>query len=132
MSQSSSGLPDIPSPESPSLYEKGLLPDPAITNSETKMDTSQTVTAEQLSCNDFLFGHPAPRRLTDPTPEHLLYFEVLLKEAAALMAKVQKHQSAANNINAHLGESFDDHRRMFKEDPCYMHIHRHNCLPSTN
>ncbi|GIY64031.1 hypothetical protein CDAR_465211 [Caerostris darwini] len=37
-----------------------------------------------------------PKRKTDPTPEHLLYFEVLLKEAAALMTKVQKHHSVAN------------------------------------
>ncbi|GIY14785.1 hypothetical protein CDAR_304421 [Caerostris darwini] len=48
MSQSSSGLPDIPSPESPPLHEQGLLPDPATSNKEeeTKMDTSQMVTAE--------------------------------------------------------------------------------------
>ncbi|GIY64836.1 hypothetical protein CDAR_520911 [Caerostris darwini] len=101
MSQSSSGIPDIPSPESPPLHEQGLLPDPATSNKDdNKMDTSQMVTAEQLSCNDFLFAHPAPKRLSDPTPEHLLYFEVLLKEAAALMTKVQKQQSAANNIRS--------------------------------
>ncbi|GIY51103.1 hypothetical protein CDAR_498351 [Caerostris darwini] len=104
MSQSSSGPPDLTSPESPPLFEQGIPPDPAAANinkdAEIKMDTSQTVTAEQLSCNDFLFGHPAPTRLSDPTPEHLLYFEVLLKEAAALMVKVSKHQSAANNIKS--------------------------------
>ncbi|GIY19438.1 hypothetical protein CDAR_208181 [Caerostris darwini] len=62
------------------------------------MDTSMTVAAEQLSSTDFLFDHRAPHRLSDPSPEHVLYFEVLLKEAAALMIKVQKHQSASNNI----------------------------------
>ncbi|GIY73051.1 hypothetical protein CDAR_566091 [Caerostris darwini] len=104
MSQSSSGPPDITSPESPPLHEQGIPPDSAaasnIKDAEVRMDTSQTVTAEQLSSNDFLFGHPAPMRLSDPTPEHLLYFEVLLKEAAALMVKVSKHQSAANNIKS--------------------------------
>ncbi|GIY50973.1 hypothetical protein CDAR_593191 [Caerostris darwini] len=79
MSQSSSGPPDLTSPESPPLFEQGILPDPATAtinkDTDSKMDTSQTVTAEQLSCNDFLFGHPAPTRLSDPTPEHLLYFE---------------------------------------------------------
>ncbi|GIY34259.1 hypothetical protein CDAR_97901, partial [Caerostris darwini] len=96
MSQSSSGPPDVTSPESPPLFEQGIPPDSAAANNnsdaEVKMDTSQMVTAEQLSCNDFLFGHPAPTRLSDPTPEHLLYFEVMLKEAAALMVKVSKHQ----------------------------------------
>ncbi|GIY11356.1 protein BUD31 homolog [Caerostris darwini] len=98
------GPPDLTSPESPPLFEQGIPPDPAAANinkdAEIKMDTSQTVTAEQLSCNDFLFGHPAPTRLSDPTPEPLLYFEVLLKEAAAVMVKVSKHQSAANNIKS--------------------------------
>ncbi|GIX75518.1 hypothetical protein CDAR_298671 [Caerostris darwini] len=64
------------------------------------LDTTTLVTAEQLSSNDFLFGHPAPMRLTDPTPEHLLFFEVLLKEATFLMAKVQKHQRASNTIKS--------------------------------
>ncbi|GIY71194.1 hypothetical protein CDAR_510701 [Caerostris darwini] len=63
MSQSSSGIPVVPSPESPPLHEQGLLPDPAINNTETQMDTSQT-------------------------------------EAATLMLKVQKHQSAATNIRS--------------------------------
>ncbi|GIY07588.1 hypothetical protein CDAR_31501 [Caerostris darwini] len=101
MSQSSSGLTDLTSPESPPLHEQGLPRDPqTATPDVTEMDTSQTVTAEQLSSSDFLFSHPAPHRLSDPTPEHLLYFEVLLKEAAALMVKVSKHQSAANNIKS--------------------------------
>ncbi|GIX94346.1 hypothetical protein CDAR_561791 [Caerostris darwini] len=63
------------------------------------MDTSQTVTAEQLSCNDFLFGHPAPKRLSDPTPEHLLYFEVLLKEAAALMENKCPYTTRSNRFS---------------------------------
>ncbi|GIY88336.1 hypothetical protein CDAR_295201 [Caerostris darwini] len=101
MSQSSSGLTDLTSPESPPLHEQGLPRDPqTATPDVTEMDTSQTVTAEQLSSSDFLFSHPAPHRLSDPTPEHLLYFDVLLKEAAALMVKVSKHQSAANNIKS--------------------------------
>ncbi|GIX75511.1 hypothetical protein CDAR_298631 [Caerostris darwini] len=97
MSQSSS-VPlavELTSPESPPLHEQGL-PD----KQDTAMDTSTTVTAEQLSNTDFLFDHPAPQHLTHPSPEHLLYFEVLLKEAAALMIKVQKHQSVANNIRS--------------------------------
>ncbi|GIY19160.1 hypothetical protein CDAR_6861, partial [Caerostris darwini] len=54
MSQSSSGLTDLTSPESPPLHEQGLPRDPETTNSEdTNMDTSQTVTAEQLSNSDF-------------------------------------------------------------------------------
>ncbi|GIY48017.1 hypothetical protein CDAR_621461 [Caerostris darwini] len=101
MSQSSSGLTDLTSPESPPLHEQGLPRDPETNNSEdTNMDTSQMVTAEQLSNSDFLFSHPAPHRLSDPTPEHILYFENLMKEAATLMLKVQKHQSAATNIKS--------------------------------
>ncbi|GIY23009.1 hypothetical protein CDAR_299321 [Caerostris darwini] len=64
------------------------------------MDTTQTVTAEQLSSNEFLMNHPAPRRLTEPTLEHYLYFEVLLKEAATLMDKVHKSSSAAQNVRS--------------------------------
>ncbi|GIY24160.1 hypothetical protein CDAR_300531 [Caerostris darwini] len=37
------------------------------------------------------------QHLSDPS---ILYFEMLLKEAAALMIKVQKHRSAANNIRS--------------------------------
>ncbi|GIY11651.1 hypothetical protein CDAR_53041 [Caerostris darwini] len=51
------------------------------------MDTTITVTAEQLSNTEFLLSH-------------LLFFEDLLKEAAALMTKVQKYQRAANNIKS--------------------------------
>ncbi|GIY56430.1 hypothetical protein CDAR_62701 [Caerostris darwini] len=64
------------------------------------MDTTTTVTSELLSNSDFLFSHPAPQRLSDPSPEHILYFEMLMKEAATLMLKVQKHQSAATNIRS--------------------------------
>ncbi|GIY00179.1 hypothetical protein CDAR_20111 [Caerostris darwini] len=94
MRQSSSGPPadELTSPVSPPLHEQGLP--------EKQPIATMTVTAEQLSNSDFLFDHPAPHRLSGPSPGHLLYFEVLLKEAAALMTKVQKHQSAANNIRS--------------------------------
>ncbi|GIX89381.1 hypothetical protein CDAR_441041 [Caerostris darwini] len=70
------------------------------TTEDNDMDTSQVVSAEQLSNTEYLLTHPAPRRLSDPLPEHILYFEGLMKEAAALMLKVQKHQSAATNIKS--------------------------------
>ncbi|GIY15712.1 hypothetical protein CDAR_251071, partial [Caerostris darwini] len=46
----------------------------------------------------FLSSHPAPHKVLEPSIEHLLFFEELLKEAASLMLQIQKHQSAANNI----------------------------------
>ncbi|GIY52148.1 hypothetical protein CDAR_432391 [Caerostris darwini] len=98
MSQSSSGPPVVEtySPESPPLFEQGIndVVDP------NKMDTTQTVTAEQLSSNEFLMNHPAPKCLTEPTLEYYLYFEVLLKEAATLMDKVHKSSSAAQNVRS--------------------------------
>ncbi|GIY10207.1 hypothetical protein CDAR_56911 [Caerostris darwini] len=98
MSQSSSGplVVETYSQESPPLFEQGIndVVDP------NKMNTTQTVTAEQLSFNEFLMNHPAPKRLTEPTLEHYLYFEVLLKEAATLMDKVHKSSSAAQNVRS--------------------------------
>ncbi|GIX84440.1 hypothetical protein CDAR_620631 [Caerostris darwini] len=78
MSQSSSGSPadELTSPVSPPLHEQGLPDKQQIT-----MDTTMTVTAELLSNTDFLFDHPVPH-------------------AAVLIIKVQKHQSAANNIRS--------------------------------
>ncbi|GIY31916.1 hypothetical protein CDAR_409681 [Caerostris darwini] len=75
-----------------------------------------TVSAEQLSNTEFLLSHSAPHRLSDPSPEHLLFFEVLLKEAAALMSKVQKHQSAANNIKSptNLAQILESNGTLFK------------------
>ncbi|GIY88182.1 hypothetical protein CDAR_90141, partial [Caerostris darwini] len=97
MSQSSSGppAPDLASPESPPLHEQGILPadDPP-----SMMDVTLTVTREQLNDNNFLSSHPAPHKVLEPSIEHLLFFEELLKEAASLMLQIQKHQSAANNI----------------------------------
>ncbi|GIY40750.1 hypothetical protein CDAR_213521 [Caerostris darwini] len=82
MSQTSSGPPDteLLSPDSPSLHEQGIIPD----TSNTAMDTSLTVTREDLANTDFLLSHPAPRRLSEPSIEYLLFFEELLKEAASL------------------------------------------------
>ncbi|GIY34274.1 hypothetical protein CDAR_14161 [Caerostris darwini] len=62
------------------------------------MDVTLTVTREQLNDNNFLSSHPAPHKVLEPSIEHLLFFEELLKEAASLMLQIQKHQSAANNI----------------------------------
>ncbi|GIY23083.1 hypothetical protein CDAR_525321 [Caerostris darwini] len=98
MSQTSSGPPafETYSPESPPLHEQGINEDA----DSNKMDTAQTVTAEQLSSNEYLLNHPAPRRLTEPTLEHYLFFEMLLKEAATLMDKVHKSSSAAQNVRS--------------------------------
>ncbi|GIY13805.1 hypothetical protein CDAR_469421 [Caerostris darwini] len=97
MSQSSSGPPAIDlSPDSPPLHEQGITP---FDDQPSMMDVTMTVTREQLRDNNFLANHPAPHSLSDPTTEHLLFFEELLKEAASLMLQIQKHQSAANNIH---------------------------------
>ncbi|GIY32419.1 hypothetical protein CDAR_510451 [Caerostris darwini] len=96
MSQSSSGPPAINlSPESPPLHEQGII---LIDDQPSMMDLTMTVTREQLNDNNFFSNHPAPHRLSDPTTEHMLFLEELLKEAASLMLQIQKHQSAANNI----------------------------------
>ncbi|GIX66601.1 hypothetical protein CDAR_413641 [Caerostris darwini] len=98
MSQSSSGPPVVDlSPESPPLHEQGITP---VDDQPSMMDVTMTVTRGQLRDNNFLANHPAPHRLTDPTMEHPLFFEELLKEAASLMLQIQKHQSAANNIRS--------------------------------
>ncbi|GIY25413.1 hypothetical protein CDAR_71951, partial [Caerostris darwini] len=74
MSQSSSGPPaaELPSPESPPLHEQGIIP---AEDHPSMMDVTMTVTREQLNDNNFLSNHPAPHR-------------------------IQKHQSAANNIRS--------------------------------
>ncbi|GIY14565.1 hypothetical protein CDAR_111721 [Caerostris darwini] len=88
---------EILSPDSPPLHEQSVIPEVA---SDIEMDTSQIVTREDFANTDFPMSHPATRRLSDPTPEHLLFFEDLLKEAATLMAEVQKYPSAAHNIRS--------------------------------
>ncbi|GIX79213.1 hypothetical protein CDAR_533011 [Caerostris darwini] len=73
--------PDPASPESPPLHEQGIIPadDPP-----SMMDVTLTVTREQLNDNNFLSSHPAPHKVLEPSIEHLLFFEELLKEAASL------------------------------------------------
>ncbi|GIY22554.1 hypothetical protein CDAR_269941 [Caerostris darwini] len=97
MSQSSSGppAPDLTSPESPPFHEQGIIP---ADDHPSMMDVTLTVTREQLNDNNFLSNHSAPHKVLEPSIEHMLFFEELLKEAASLMLQIQKHQSAANNI----------------------------------
>ncbi|GIX70152.1 hypothetical protein CDAR_312751 [Caerostris darwini] len=96
MSQTSSGPPVVDlSPESPPLHEQGInQTDPPNTN----MDTSARVSKEDLANNDFLIKNPATQRVSEPTLEHYLFFEELLKEAATLMDRIHKHSSAAHNV----------------------------------
>ncbi|GIY82895.1 hypothetical protein CDAR_527071 [Caerostris darwini] len=61
-------------PESPPLNEQGIIPD---SDTNNQMDTTITVTIEELNNTEFLLNHPAPRRLNDSTPDHLFYIEDL-------------------------------------------------------
>ncbi|GIY37706.1 hypothetical protein CDAR_421331, partial [Caerostris darwini] len=98
MSQTSSGPPVVDlSPESPPLHEQGIKQnDP----STTDMDITASVSQEDLANNDFLMKNPASKRVSEPTLEHYLFFEELLKEAATLMDKIHKHSSAAHNVRS--------------------------------
>ncbi|GIX94862.1 hypothetical protein CDAR_503961 [Caerostris darwini] len=98
MSQTSSGpqVEDL-SPESPPLHEQGINQnDP----STTDMDITASVSKEDLANNEFLIKNPATIRVSEPTLEHYLFFEELLKEAATLMDKIHKHSSAAHNVRS--------------------------------
>ncbi|GIY58450.1 hypothetical protein CDAR_125231, partial [Caerostris darwini] len=98
MSQTSSGPPVVDlSPESPPLHEQGINQnDP----STTDMDITASVSKGDLANNEFLIKNPASKRVSEPTLEHYLFFEELLKEAAALMDKIHKHSSAAHNVRS--------------------------------
>ncbi|GIY69146.1 hypothetical protein CDAR_376101 [Caerostris darwini] len=106
MSQTSSGPPavDLASPESPPLHEQGII-DAATGNNENHMDTTQCATDDDLKDNNYLLSHPAIKKSTEPTLEHYLFFEELLKEAATLMDKVHKSASAAQNVRSPLWET---------------------------
>ncbi|GIY09644.1 hypothetical protein CDAR_412271, partial [Caerostris darwini] len=98
MSQTSSGPPaEAYSPESPPLHEQGIIQDDT---PNTDMDTTASVSKEDLANNDFLLRNPASKRVSEPTLEHYLFFEELLKEAASLMDKIHKHSSAAHNVRS--------------------------------
>ncbi|GIY62840.1 hypothetical protein CDAR_89781 [Caerostris darwini] len=98
MSQTSSGPPVIDlSPESLPLHEQGINQiDPPIAD----METSASVSKDDLANNDFLTKNPASKRVSEPTLEHYLFFEELLKEAATLMDRIHKHSSAAQNVRS--------------------------------
>ncbi|GIY29974.1 hypothetical protein CDAR_106431 [Caerostris darwini] len=104
MSQTSSGPPadDLASPVSPPLHEQGII-DAATGNNEYYMDTTQCATDDDLKDN-YIFSHPATKKSTEPTLEHYLFFEELLKAAATLMDKVHKSASAAQNVRSALWE----------------------------
>ncbi|GIY87210.1 hypothetical protein CDAR_221911 [Caerostris darwini] len=99
MSQTSSGPPaiELSSPVSPPMQEQGIN-DNDLQN--TEMNTTQSVTREDLANNYYLLKHPAPKRNTEPTLEHYLSFEELLKEAATITDKVHKFSSAAQNVRS--------------------------------
>ncbi|GIX99504.1 hypothetical protein CDAR_104401 [Caerostris darwini] len=101
MSQTSSGPPavDLTSPESPPLHEQGIIND-ATKNNVNSMDITQCATEDELKDNNYLLAHPATKNTNEPTLEHYLFFEELLKEAATLMDKVHKSASAANNVRS--------------------------------
>ncbi|GIY15710.1 hypothetical protein CDAR_251061 [Caerostris darwini] len=78
MSQTSSGPPtEAYSPESPPLHEQGIIQDDT---PNTDMDTTASVSKEDLANNDFLLRNPASKRVSEPTLEHYLFFEELLKK----------------------------------------------------
>ncbi|GIY86659.1 hypothetical protein CDAR_468191 [Caerostris darwini] len=64
------------------------------------MDTSTSVSKEDLADNEYLIKNPTAKRSSEPTLEHYLFFEELLKEAATFMDKVHKHSSAAQNVRS--------------------------------
>ncbi|GIY85341.1 hypothetical protein CDAR_317951 [Caerostris darwini] len=102
MSQTSSGPPavDLTSPESPPLCEQGIIEDATKTINDNSMDISQSATEDELKDNNYLLAHPAIKNNVEPTIEHYLFFDDLLKEAATLMDKVHKSASAANNVRS--------------------------------
>ncbi|GIX89478.1 hypothetical protein CDAR_598011, partial [Caerostris darwini] len=69
-----------------------------LANSE--VDTCVSVSKEDLADNDYLNKNPAAKRTSEPTLEHYLFFEELLKEAATLMDKVHKYCRAAQNVQS--------------------------------
>ncbi|GIX73415.1 hypothetical protein CDAR_379931 [Caerostris darwini] len=48
------------------MHEQGISND----ENHNAMDTSRTVSGEDLANTDFLLNHPASRRLSEPTVEH--------------------------------------------------------------
>ncbi|GIX75339.1 hypothetical protein CDAR_507021 [Caerostris darwini] len=125
MSQTSSGPPDtfteIFSLDSPSLHEQGILN--KATN--TAMDTSKIVTRVNLANTDFLINHPAPRRISEQTTEHLLFFEDLFKEATSLTDRIHKFSSAAYNARSPTWE-----KTSLQIAFAHLHIHRSSRFPS--
>ncbi|GIY69277.1 hypothetical protein CEXT_794001 [Caerostris extrusa] len=89
-------------------YEQGI----AQTDSAyADMDTNASVTKEDLAKNDFLIKNPASKRVLEPTLEHYLFFEELLKEGGHSNGQgFSNTRVLPRTCGPQLGDHFPAHR----------------------
>ncbi|GIY03808.1 hypothetical protein CDAR_288941 [Caerostris darwini] len=122
MSQSSSGplAIELLSPDSPPWQEQGIN---QIDLANSEMDTSISVSKEDLADNDYLAKNPAAKRTSEPALEHYLFFEELLKNGQSTWT----FQCCTKRAVPDMGESFHTNRRVQQAYPSHLHVYRSSC-----